>query len=66
MAKQQTNTSKKTTKKKASSKQSNLSILSFIKDGRFKKIVGLVFLLGCLFLLVSFFSYFYTWQTGSG
>ncbi|MBK7041359.1 MAG: DNA translocase FtsK 4TM domain-containing protein [Bacteroidetes bacterium] len=63
MAKQQTNTSKKTAKKKASSKQSNLSILSFIKDGRFKKIVGLAFLLGCLFLLVSFFSYFYTWQT---
>lgn len=63
MAKQKTNPANKISKKNSSSKQKKISRFSFIKDGRLKKIVGLLLILFCIFLAVAFFSYFFTWQT---
>jgi S-DNA-T family DNA segregation ATPase FtsK/SpoIIIE len=63
MAKQKSNSSNKNSKKNSVSKQKPVSRFSLLKDGRLKKIVGLIFLLFAIFLAVSFFSYFYTWQT---
>ncbi|MCC7030228.1 MAG: DNA translocase FtsK [Chitinophagaceae bacterium] len=63
MAKQKSNSSAKNSKKNSVSKQKPVSRFSLLKDGRLKKIVGLIYLLFSIFLAVSFFSYFYTWQT---
>jgi DNA segregation ATPase FtsK/SpoIIIE, S-DNA-T family len=61
---------KRTTTKKASKKTSTQKtnpfqfnqLLSMLKDGRMKKIVGLMLILFSIFLLVAFFSYLFTWQ----
>nr|MBP6314501.1 DNA translocase FtsK 4TM domain-containing protein [Chitinophagaceae bacterium] len=62
MAKQKTNPQQKNSKKNSGGEGSKVSPLSIIKDGRYKKIVGLLFLLFCIFLCVSFYSYFFTWK----
>jgi DNA segregation ATPase FtsK/SpoIIIE, S-DNA-T family len=59
-------TSTKKKSKISSSKKSNStnfkSLFSLITDGRLKKIVGLLLLLLSIFLIVSLFSYLFTWQ----
>lgn len=63
MAKQKNNSQQKTTKKSINNKQKSFSIFSIFKDGRLKKIVGLLLLFFSIFLTVALVSYLSTWQT---
>lgn len=62
MAKKKSNSNIKNSTKKIQSENVKNNSFLFFKDGRFKKIVGLFLLLFTVFLSVSFYSYFFTWQ----
>ena len=51
-------------KKKKSRSANNLkSVVAFLKDDRFRFAVGIIFLLGAIFMLLSFISYLINWKT---
>jgi len=52
-------------KKKSNSKKNNSikAFFAFLKDDRFRYAAGIVFLLFTLYLLLSFISYFFHWET---
>lgn len=59
-------TDAKKTKKQKAGKQNNLSVkkyFAFLKDERFQKISGALFILLSIYMFVAFTSYLFTWQT---
>jgi DNA segregation ATPase FtsK/SpoIIIE, S-DNA-T family len=55
------NNSKKTNASAAKSKSSN-GLINFLKDEKFKRSLGILFLTFSIYLFIAFFSFFFTWQ----
>lgn len=53
----------KSSSKKSSFKEKIQTVLSFFKNEKFHRILGLALILVSVFLLIAFVSYFFTWRT---